>query len=514
MTSDPYRTLFERSADAILIIEGDKFVDCNQATVEMLRYRDKAELLKTHPSELSPKYQRDGRLSYEKANEMMSIAFLRGSHRFEWDHMRADGEIFPVEVLLTAVSEGDRRVLHVVWRDITGRKRLEAELSHAQKMEAIGKLAGGIAHDFNNLLVSILGYGELLSANLEDRPQLREQVGEILRAGERARDLTSQLLAFSRKQVLQPRVLDLNAVLKDLGSMLARLIGEDVRMVSCLSDGELRVKVDRGQLEQVVLNLVTNARDAMRDGGVLTVETREVELEAGRPSGRSRLAPGRYAALLVADTGAGMDEETRSRAFDPFFTTKPVGQGTGLGLATLYGIARQSGGDVTLESEPGQGTRVRVLLPLTTEELASSAPPVADDRPPAGGDEVVLVAEDEHAVAGLIRKVLEGKGYTVHVARNGAEALALVRDRGLDFDLLLSDVVMPRMGGAELVRELRELGKDFRVLFLSGYMGDSLTHHGILDQGVELIAKPFSPVQLSARVRAVLDSDREGPAGA
>jgi PAS domain S-box-containing protein len=507
MTSDPYRTLFERSADAILIIEGNTFVDCNQATVEMLRYRDKAELLKTHPSELSPKYQRDGRLSYEKANEMMSLAFLRGSHRFEWDHMRADGEIFPVEVLLTAVSEGDRRILHVVWRDITNRKRLEEDLRHAQKMEAIGKLAGGIAHDFNNLLVSIVGYGEFLEAGLADRPQLREQVREILRAGERASALTAQLLAFSRKQVLQPRVLDLNAILSDLGSMLARLIGEDVRMVNCLADGELRVKVDQGQLEQVVLNLVTNARDAMRGGGVLTIETREEQIEAERPEALRHLAPGRYAALLVSDTGEGMDEETRKRAFDPFFTTKPMGRGTGLGLATIYGIARQSGGDAAIESEPGEGTRVRVLLPLTTEALAAASPAAETAGAAAGGDEVVLVAEDEEAVAGLVRKVLEGKGYSVHVARTGAEALDLVRDGGLEFDLLLSDVVMPRMSGPELVRELRALGRSFRVLFVSGYLGDALEQQGLLDEGVELIAKPFSPVMLAARVRRVLDSD-------
>jgi PAS domain S-box-containing protein len=285
-----YRELFERSADANLIIDGDTFVDCNEATVKMLRYADREELLQTHPSELSPEFQPDGRISYEKANEMMAKAFAKGSHRFEWNHQRADGEVFPVEVLLTSVPYGDRHVLHTAWREITDRKRLEEELRHAQKMEAVGKLAGGIAHDFNNILVAIMGYAEILRDGLLDRPELVEDAEEIIRASEKAATLTAQLLAFSRKQDLKPEVIDLDIVVGHLTGMIRRLIGEDIEMVLNSAGVPLPVKVDPGQLEQVILNVVANARDAMIDGGTLTIKTTRgarlgtngVELPVGR----------------------------------------------------------------------------------------------------------------------------------------------------------------------------------------------------------------------------------------
>jgi PAS domain S-box-containing protein len=498
---DRYRELFERSADAILIIDGDTFIDCNEATVRMLRYRDKAELLQTHPSELSPEFQPDGRRSYDKANEMMAIAFEWGSHRFEWDHRRADGEVFPVEVLLTAVPEGDKFILHVVWRDITDRKRLEEELRHAQKMEAIGQLAGGIAHDFNNLLVVIVGYADLLAARAEERPELQQHLREIHRAADRATTLTAQLLAFSRKQVLKPEVIDLNVVLAELGQMLRRLIGEHIRVAFQCRDGSVFVKADPGQIEQVILNIATNSRDAMPEGGTLTIGTSRVRLDETDSLG---LPPGDYAALRITDTGVGMSAEAAMRAFDPFFTTKERGRGTGLGLASVYGIVKQSGGDVRISSRVNAGTTVEVLLPWTDEHPAldaRSAPPRAARH---HGEGTVLVAEDEPAVAGLIRRVLLQQGYRVREACNGAEALKLAEKERFRFDLLLTDVVMPVMSGPELVRRLRETRPDLPVLFMSGYTDDALAEHGFKMEDVDLLRKPFSPAQLVARVREFL----------
>ena len=368
-----YREVFERSADANLIIDGDTFVDCNEATVKMLRYATREELLQTHPSELSPEYQPDGRVSFEKANEMMALAFARGSHRFEWNHQRADGEVFPVEVLLTSVPLAGRDVLHVAWREISERKHLEEELRHAQKMEAVGKLAGGIAHDFNNILVAIMGYAELIRDAVADQPELLEDAREIVRAGEKAATLTSQLLAFSRKQDLKPEIVDLGQVVGNLTGMIRRLIGEDIEMVMDTAVIPLPVKVDPGQLEQVILNIVSNARDAMLDGGTLTIKTTRGMKSL---SNGVDLPTGRYVSLKFTDTGEGMDSEVIARAFEPFFTTKERGRGTGLGLSSVYGIIKQSGGDVRIVSHEGHGT--------TLEEPRSSVPPPADPRNPIG----------------------------------------------------------------------------------------------------------------------------------
>ena len=502
---DTYRALFEQSADAILIIDGDTFVDCNQATVDMLRYGSKQELLRTHPSELSPPTQPDGRDSFDKANEMIAIAFERGSHRFEWDHKRADGEVFPVEVLLTAIPRGDRSILHVVWRDITERKRLEQQLRQTQKLEAIGMLAGGIAHDFNNLLVAILGNAELLALEAQGRPELQELVVEIRRAAERAADLTHQLLTFSREQVVQRRNIDLNAILLGLDKLLGRLIGEDVELVTRPWRSELVIHADPGQMEQVVVNLVTNARDAMPDGGTLTLATREVVLDQAGSTVAGVPAPGIYAELTVTDTGSGMSAEVAKRAFEPFFTTKDVGRGTGLGLSTVYGILKQSNGTVTLQSKLGRGTTVRVLLPVVPGaalvlEAARTPGPTA-----AGGAETILVVEDEPAVADLVARVLEQNGYRVLLATNGREALEQIEHHRQRIDLVFTDAVMPQMGGVELAAHLRELGAAPRVLMTSGYIDRSRTRVTYLDQAAELLKKPFTPQDLLRKVREVLD---------
>ena len=506
---DPYRELFERSPDAILIIDGETFVDCNQATVNMLRYASREDVLETHPSELSPELQPDGRSSYEKANEMIMLAFERGCHRFEWDHKRADGEVFPVEVLLTAVPRGDHKILHVVWRDITERKRLERELRQAQKTEAIGQLTGGIAHDFNNLLVSILGHADLIELDIEDRQRLLEHVDEIRDAADRAAALVSQLLAFSRKQVLKPRVVDLNGIVDRLLAMIHRLIGEDILIVRRSAKGHLRIKADPSQIEQVVLNLVTNARDAMPRGGQLALETAEIAVDEHTIGATAGLPPGRYAVLVVTDTGEGIAPDVLPSIFDPFFTTKEPGRGTGLGLSTVHGIVKQSAGDISVFSEVDHGASFKVFLPLTLERpqpIPSSLPP----RPAGGNTETILVVEDESAVADLVSEVLQHEGYTVHIAENGEAALERIEKEDLAFDLLLTDVVMPHMSGPDLCSRLWEDRPALRVLYASGYTDDALTVRGVLEQDVDLIQKPFTPRVLVDRVRAALDRDVDG----
>lgn len=504
---DPYRELFERSADAILIIEGDRFVECNDATVAMLRYATREEVLSTHPSELSPPQQPDGRDSYEKANEMMAIAFEKGSHRFEWAHRRADGEVFPVEVLLTAVEAEDKPVLHVVWRDITMRRRLEEQLRHAHKMEAVGKLAGGIAHDFNNLLVVILGHADLLRECPPGDPDFVHSVEAIQQAGQRAAALVQQLLAFGRKQQLVSEVIDLNLLVDRLSRLLEPLIGDDLEVDTRLSDQPLFVKVDSGQIEQVIMNLASNARDACPEGGVLTIETGRADPPPSARGQSSAPSPGGYAMISVADSGIGMDPDTAAQAFDPFFTTKEQGRGTGLGLSTVYGIVQQSQGAVHIESAPSQGTTVSVYLPITTE-APSTTVQIPSGPEPAGGSQRILVVEDDDSVRKLITRILTTGGYEVVSARDGLEGLEEFTAHHGGFDLVVTDVTMPRVGGPEMIDRLAAEGHRPPVLFLSGYASDSLSGLDEMGEHVSFLEKPFSPRDLAQAVRQVLDRRR------
>jgi two-component system cell cycle sensor histidine kinase/response regulator CckA len=514
-SSDPYRELFEHSPDAILIIEGDRFVDCNPAAAKMLRFPSKDALLerysagaengtmRAHPGEFSPPRQPDGRDSYEKANEMMQIAFEQGSHRFEWEHVRADGECFPVEVLLTPVYRGQRQVLHVVWREIGERKRLEQELRKAQRLEAVGRLAGGIAHDFNNLLVVILGHAELLKQELEAAglSEQAERAAEIEAAGERAASLTRQLLTFSRGQPIQPRPIDLVELMTHLDGLLGRLIGENIDYTMSLAKGPVTVEVDPSQVEQLVINLSANARDAMPGGGKL-----EVVLERYRHAKSSALPglkPAEYAVIRVTDTGEGMSQQEIDRAFDPFYTTKPPGAGSGLGLATVQAIAEQSGGAAFIESTKGQGTSVRVYLPLTDAKPLSLVVPERQSTS-LRGNETILVAEDEEAIRNLIENVLSDRGYRIITATNGAEALDLVRAHAETIDLVITDVVMPRVSGPELVERLQADQLGMKVIFMSGYAKQG-SLAAIEDAKVEILEKPFSTQTLLASVRRVLD---------
>jgi two-component system cell cycle sensor histidine kinase/response regulator CckA len=499
--ADPYRELFERSADAILFIEGETFVDCNQAAVEMLRCRNKAEVLSTHPSELSPPFQPDGRSSYEKASEMIAIAFERGNHRFEWNHMRADGEVFPVEVLLTAVGER----LHVVWRDISERKALETKLRDAQKMEVVGRLAAGVAHDFNNLLVVVLGNADLLCARLTEDSQELRLASEIRDAGERGSHLVKRLLALGRKQAYMPTKIELAALVEDLRPLIERLLGPDIELELETSEEVVSITADRGQLEQAVLNLSTNSRDAMQGTGRLTIRTGTI---APEEVARHELEPGRWVGLVVRDTGAGMDEHTLARAAEPFFTTKPTGTGTGLGLSSVHGTVSQSGGVLRITSELGRGTTVALYWPRDAQSRRPEPRP-EPTRVEAGvarslsGVRVLLV-EDEDPVAQFIERTLAESGCVLRRATNGQAALELFAEDDPPFDLILSDVIMPIMGGPAFVSRLHERGVDIPVVFMSGYTDDAIATAG-LDRHSVLLEKPFSPWELRRVLHLVLE---------
>ena len=510
---DAYQELFDRSPDAILIIEGDRFVDCNPAAVRMLRFPDKAALLSrysgsdvlsAHPADLSPPTQPDGESSFEKAERHIAIAFERGSYTFEWTHVCADGDHLLVEVQLTVVRRGEQPVLHVVWRDISERKQLEEELRRAQRLEAVGRLAGGVAHDFNNLLVVILSHAELLGEEIDAGKPTHEHVDGIREAADRAADLTRQLLAFSRGQPAQSRPTDLGALLDRLGPLLHRLIGEHIDLEIERGDEALVVFADPSQLEQVVVNLAANARDAMPSGGRLRIAVKGLAL--GRDEAPSDLDAGRYVELQVVDDGTGMTSEELDHAFDPFYTTKQIGQGTGLGLATVHAIAEQNHGRASIESQTGRGTTVRVLLPQSAEAAAEERKAPRPRREAPRGGETILLVEDQRPIRDLFRRGLEGQGYRVLTAEDGRQALDVVGDAAGPVDLVVSDVVMPRMSGPELVRRLAPSQPEMRVLFMSGYSDEG--DLGLMSDGerAAVLQKPFTGQKLFAEVRRILDA--------
>ncbi len=386
--------------------------------------------------------------------------------------------------------------------DQSKQAQLEEHLRQAQKMEAIGQLAGGVAHDFNNLLTVINGFSELVLGRLAPDDPLRDPVEQIAKAGERAAQLTQQLLAFSRRQHLAPQELDPREVVVDLEKMLRRLIGEDVALAIAVQPGSGRVRVDGGQLQQVILNLVVNARDAMPGGGQITIEVAEADLD-DHYSGQHPLQPGPYVMLAVSDTGCGMDAATQARIFEPFFTTKEPGKGTGLGLSTVYGIVKQSGGDVCVSSEPGKGTTFKVYLPRV-RSAAAGPRSLAATLPQ--GSETLLVVEDAAPVRALITRVLREAGYTVLEAESGDRALAVVADHAGPIHLLLTDVIMPGLSGRDLVARLRDRRPGTRALYISGYTGDAIIRQGLFEPGLDLLQKPFSAAALASAVRAALDA--------
>jgi nitrogen-specific signal transduction histidine kinase len=392
----------------------------------------------------------------------------------------------------------------VVAEDITERTQLEAQVLQMQKMESIGRLAGGIAHDFNNLLTVIIGNTGLALETLAPNDPVREDLQAIQAASHRATGLTHQLLAFARKQILEPRVISLNALIVEMDKLLRRLIREDIDLVTLPAADLWHVKVDPGQIEQVLVNLVVNGRDAMLDGGQLTIETRNVVLDDIYVRSHVSIIPGSYVMLAVSDTGVGMSPEVQTRLFEPFFTTKEPGKGTGLGLATCYGIVTQSGGNIWVYSEVGHGTTIKVYLPRADESVDASV--AADEATHLLGTETVLLVEDEPAVRALAARVLRNLGYTVLEAMNGTEGLGVAQAHTGQIDLLLADVVMPEVGGKALSEQLTSQYLTMRVLFMSGYTDNAIVHHGRLDEGVAFLQKPFTPAALARKVRAVLDA--------
>jgi two-component system, cell cycle sensor histidine kinase and response regulator CckA len=501
-SEERYRDLVENAHDIIYShdLEGN-YTSMNKAGESITGYPTEQVLTMNLSQLMSPEHLR-------KAQEMLERK-LDGEKvtAYEVELIAKDGRRVAVEantklVLLDGVPVGVQGIA----RDVTERKHLEDQLRQSQKLEGIGQLAGGIAHDFNNLLTAINGYSSLALQRIEGNPSVRIYLEEIKKAGDRAANLTRQLLAFGRKQILQPLPLSLNDIVTDVNKMLQRLIGEDIQLSAKLTTDLKRVKADPGQIEQVLVNLIVNARDAMPQGGKLTIETANVELDREYASTHVGVLAGAYVVLAVSDTGTGMDERVRKQIFEPFFTTKEKGKGTGLGLSTVYGIVKQSGGNIWVYSEPNHGTTFKVYLPALDSAPQSSEVRVLESVIPRGSETVLLV-EDEEVVRGLARQILEDAGYRVLVAQQGEEAIRLCIEDAKEIHLLLTDVVMPGAGGKEVADRLGALRPGIKVLFMSGYTDEAIVHHGVLDSNVKFIQKPFSPAALARKVREVLDSN-------
>jgi two-component system cell cycle sensor histidine kinase/response regulator CckA len=455
---------------------------------------------------VTPRVLKGGTMQPQEYDNFWRTILAKRVVKGEFVNKTKAGKLVTVESSANPILDEQGKITGflAIQRDATARKQLEDQLRQAQKMEAIGRLAGGVAHDFNNLLTIISGYGQLILEALPEKDPLRTQLTEVLKASERATSLTRQLLAFGRRQVLAPRVLDLNEVIADTEKMLRRLIGEDVEFVTVPGRELGHVKADPGQIEQVILNLAVNARDAMSEGGRLTIETSNVILDEAYADQHVSVQPGPYVMLAVSDTGCGMAPETHARLFEPFFTTKEKGKGTGLGLATVYGIVKQSGGYIWVYSELGQGTTFKVYLPKIQETVEVTPAPLMES-PPAGGSETILLVEDDSSVRSLVHAVLESRGYKLLVARNGDDALFLAEQHKGPIHLLLTDVVMPGVSGRELAERLSPFHREMKILFMSGYTDNAIVHHGVLDANVRFLQKPFSPPALANKVRAVLD---------
>jgi two-component system, cell cycle sensor histidine kinase and response regulator CckA len=501
-----YRSIFNFGADGIVIIDPDTAtpVDFNQQACTQLGYtREEFGSLRISDIDLLE--------GPEEAKAHIQKIRNIGHDEFETVHRTKHGERRNVHVKAQYILVGGKPVYHCIWRDITEHKRAEAEkeklqaqLLQAMKMEAVGHLAGGVAHDFNNLLTVIMGYSELLLQEVGKESPMHGQVEEIKRAGERAASLTQQLLAFSRKQIIEPKVVHLDHLVAEMHKMLGRLIGENIELQAITGKSLGSVKVDPGQFQQILMNLAVNARDAMPDGGKIVIETANVDLDEGYCGLHPYVKPGRFVKLSVSDTGHGMSEEVKAHIFEPFFTTKERGSGTGLGLATTYGAVLQAGGSIEVYSEVGIGTTFKIYLPRVEEEAAK---PVNEDRPTdlPGGAETVLIVEDEGILRNLCVQILELLGYRVLQARNGTEAIAELQGYGDRINLLLTDVVMPGMNGSELATQLVLDHPEMKVLFTSGYTEDVISHHGVLAEGVSFIGKPYTPSALARKVREVLD---------
>jgi PAS domain S-box-containing protein len=507
-TNETLRTLIQAAPLGIAVMDRQEKVRIwNPAAERIFGWRSHETLGRVIPEMAAPGRQ----------NEFPNLVWrvLQGEHLsgIEFTTTRKGGS--PVELSVSMAplrdAQGSISGAMAVISDISERKvaegqrtQLEDQLRQSQKMEAVGRLAGGVAHDFNNLLTAISGYAELLQTRFEPGDSLRGYVDEILKSSSRATQLTRQMLAFSRRQVLQPKVLDLNGVVQNMESLLRRLIGEDIDLRTSTGPNLGAVRADQGQIEQVIMNLAVNARDAMPKGGMLTIETRNVVLDEKYNDRHGRMRSGPHVMLSVSDSGSGMDAETQSHLFEPFFTTKDKDKGTGLGLATVYGIVKQSGGDVWVYSEPGRGSSFKIYLPRI-DQSPDEASPAAAQGVSQNGTETVLLAEDSDVVRRLLKELIQSNGYKLLEARHGVEALQLAKDYDGRIDLLVTDMVMPQMGGRELAEQLLPLRPQMKVLYMSGYTEDAIVRHGVMDAGTAFLEKPFTPDSLAKKIRELLD---------
>ena len=505
------RVLMDSAVEAIYGVDlAGHCTFCNLSCASMLAYASPSCLIGKNMHALMHHTRVDGTpYPVEECRIYVAIRQGLGSHVVDEVLWRADGTCFPAEYWSNPIFRAGQVVGAVVsFQDITARKSLEEQFRQAQKMDAFGQLAGGVAHDFNNLLTVINGYSELLLGSLPRNDPSREMIAEVHKAGERSAGLTRQLLAFSRQQVLAPRILNLNEVVAETDKMLRRLIGEDIRLTSTLESHPWAVEADPGQIEQVMLNLAVNARDAMPRGGRLTIETRNVTLDEAYARTHTGARAGRHVLLSVSDSGEGIPPGILAKIFEPYFTTKEPGKGTGLGLATVFGIVEQSGGHVAVDSEVGAGTTFKVYLPQVEQASEGSKAP-SPIPPPPRGTETILLAEDEPAVRMLTRRILTGRGYRVLEAADGEEAVRVAAGHAGPIHLLITDVVMPGMGGRAAAEALAERQPGIRVVYLSGYTDDAVIRHGVLREGVHFLHKPFTAHELARKVRDVLDSPAE-----
>jgi two-component system cell cycle sensor histidine kinase/response regulator CckA len=511
---DRLKLLLELAPDAGLVCRQDRvIVLCNELAGRLFGYRPR-ELLGRSLQSLIPNWVDNKTAPSSDTLRQMSpssSAWRISLGAEQLIGLKKDGSEIPIEISLAPLESSGERLTVCFIRDIAERKQLEERVQQAQKLEAVGRLAGGVAHDFNNLLTAILGYTELLLQSLPAQDPAREGLEEIRRAGERAASLTQQLLAFSRKQLLQPTSVDLNVLIQETQKMLRRLIPEDIAIQLDLDPQTHPVRADPAQTQQVLVNLVLNARDAMPRGGTITIRTGNDTLTRSRINGMTDVQTGQYAVLTVSDTGCGMDEETLAHIFEPFFTTKSQGKGTGLGLATVYGIVKQSNGHIEVESQVGQGTTFRVYLPRAEAEVPTVTVPAEMTRTPEG-TETVLLAEDEDAVRTLLRRSLEQHGYMVLAAADGKEALRLCREHPGPIHLLLTDVVMPQLNGPDLARQVQAQHPGVRVIFLSGYADSAVLQRGLDHSEGVFVAKPFRPDTIVRLVREMLDRPQNAPA--
>jgi two-component system cell cycle sensor histidine kinase/response regulator CckA len=498
-----YRALFENAKDAIAVMTPEGVVrEMNQRWADIVGV-PREKLVGRHVGDFAPRGE-EAKNSESYQRTLVSGAAVSPPVKIA----TADGSNLLLEFSQTTIDVGGEDLVFSIGRDVTDKQQLEEQLRQSQKLEVIGQLAGGVAHDFNNILTAILGFCELLLTELEPEHVGRADVLEIRTAGQRAAALTRQLLAFSRKQLLQASVLDINGVIQRMEPMLRRLVAAHIDLVVSLQPGIGAIKIDPTQLEQIVINLVVNASDAMPRGGKLTIETSNVQLDEHYRGRHLPVTPGDFVMLAVSDTGVGMDEATSQRVFEPFFTTKELGKGTGLGLATVHGIVKQSGGDIWVYSEPGHGSAFKIYLPVVTAVITTAVKVVSAQETVRRGSETILLVEDDDAVRRLARLSLERAGYLIVEAGNPREALRVAELHAARIDLLLSDLIMPESDGEPLVDRLRRAHPELRVLYISGYADEAVVRHGVIVEGTPFLQKPFTPLALSGKVREVLDAPR------